>query len=206
MTRSERETTLNLTGSAGRGNRIARAAGAIHTAHEHWIRGFEEITRRARERFERRDWRGAQADATARLALYRIHLDAAVADVRDILEDAVLERTLWATVKARHGEGLVGRLDAEVAQTFFNSVTRRIFSTVGADPAIEYLDPAVPPGDTADPTLLERYVVPEVNPAVVRTILQAYPWLVPYAQLERDAGKVASIVQDTLAKSPDEGP
>ena len=155
MTRSSRETTLNLTGSAGLGNAgegrasprgDAAAARAIHTAYDRWIRGFEEITRRARERFERRDWRGAQADATARLALYRIHLDGAVADVGDILEDAVLERTRWAAVKARHQEGLAGRTDAELARTFFNSVTRRIFSTVGADPAIEYLDP---PPDTA---------------------------------------------------------
>ena len=99
-------TPLNLTRSAPPSNRISRAAAAIHAAHEHWIRGFEEITRRARDRFERRDWRGAQADATARLALYRIHLDGAVADVRDILEDSVLERTLWAAVKTRHFEGL----------------------------------------------------------------------------------------------------
>ena len=144
MTQSRRETTLNLAGSTSPGNRAASepgggraavaAAAAIHAAHEHWIRGFEEITRRARERFERRDWRAAQADATARLALYRIHLDGAVADVRDILDDAVLERTLWAVVKARHAEGLAGHPEREVAQTFFNSVTRRIFSTVGAGP------------------------------------------------------------------------
>jgi isocitrate dehydrogenase kinase/phosphatase len=184
---------------------MAAAAEAIHAAYHRWIRGFEEITRRARERFERRDWRGAQADATARLALYRIHLDGAVADVRDLLEDAVLERTLWAAIKSRHADALMNRTDAELAQTFFNSVTRRIFSTVGADPAIEYLDALTPPAETVDPTQVERYVVPEVDAAVVRTILQAYLWSVPYAQLERDAGKVASIIRDVLAESPDQG-
>jgi isocitrate dehydrogenase kinase/phosphatase len=204
MMRSERETTLNLAGSAALGNRarVAAAADAIHTAHEHWIRGFEEITRRAHQRFERRDWRGAQADATARLALYRIHLDGAVADVRDILEDAVLERTLWAAVKARHFEGLAGRPDAEVAQTFFNSVTRRIFSTVGADPAIEYLDPSAPPGAGVDPELVQRHVAPSMDAAVARKILEAYQWSVPYAQLGRDAEQVAAIVRDSLAESP----
>ena len=92
--------TLNLTGWPGLAKGDAAAARAIQTAYDRWISGFEEITRRARERFEGRDWRGAQADATARLALYRIHLDGAVADVSDILEDAVLERTRWAAVKA----------------------------------------------------------------------------------------------------------
>ena len=93
-----------------------------------------------RDRFEQRDWLGAQADATARLALYRIHLDSAVADVRDILQDAVMERTLWAAMKSWHARGCSGRPDVELAQTFFNSVTRRVFSTVGVDHAIEYLD------------------------------------------------------------------
>ena len=140
------------------------------------VSGFEEITRRARERFERRDWRGAQADATARLALYRIHLDAAVADVRDILEDAVLERTLWAAVKARHSEGLAGRPDAELAQTFFNSVTRRIFSTVGADPAIEYLDPApaAAPMRTPSARSIADGSAPRWTAALVRAVLESY--------------------------------
>ncbi len=207
--RSGRETTLNLAGSPGVSNRVAAeaaAAAAIRAAHERWIHGFDEITGRARERFEQRNWRGAQADATTRLALYRIHLDAAVADARDILGDAVLERTLWAAVKARHSEGLAGRPDAEVAQTFFNSVTRRIFSTVGADPAIEYLDPAAPAGAEVDPELVERHVVPEMDAGAVRRILEAYRWSVPYAQLDRDAAQVAAIVRDRLAGSPDAPP
>ncbi len=234
MTASGRETTLNLAGSPGTGNRAggsreAAAANAIHTGHERWIRGFEEITVRARERFERRDWRGAQADATARLALYRIHLDGAVADVRDILEDAVLERTLWAAVKARHAEGLGGRPDTELAQTFFNSVTRRIFSTVGADPAIEYLDPSSPPwagldsepelanpahsepvtGQAAvavDSELIARHVADVVDPTLIRSVLEAYSWAVPYAQLGRDAEQVAAMIGERLADGPDTGP
>ncbi len=204
--RSKQESPLNLTGSPGVGNRADRAATAIHLAYERWTHGFEEITRRARDRFERRDWRGAQSDATTRLALYRIHLDGAVADARDILEDAVLERTRWAAVKARHFEGLAGRADAEVAQTFFNSVTRRIFSTVGADPAIEYLDPSTPAAAAVDPGLIHRFVCPEVDATVVRDILEAYPWSVPYAQLARDAAQVAALVRDRLAERPDSGP
>ena len=101
--------TLNLTGSSrdrqpGRGH-AARAVAAIHAAYDEFLVGFQEITRRARERFEQRDWLGAQADATERLALYRVHLDAAVADSRDILQDAVMERTLWAAMKSLHAPG-----------------------------------------------------------------------------------------------------
>jgi isocitrate dehydrogenase kinase/phosphatase len=201
----ERETTLNLTGWAGLAKGDAAAARAIHTAYERWISGFEEITHRGRERFERRDWRGAQADATARLALYRIHLDGAVADVSDILEDAVLERTRWAAVKARHQQGLAGRPDAELARTFFNSVTRRIFSTVGADPAIEYLDPAPDTGAGSDHDLIMAHGGP-VDGALVGTILRSYPWSVPYAQADRDAEDVAAIIRERLSQAAGDGP
>ena len=76
MTATGAETTLNLPPCPEIGN---RAVEAIHAAYDRYHRGFEEITRRARERFEQRDWLGAQADATGRLALYRTHVDAAVA-------------------------------------------------------------------------------------------------------------------------------
>jgi isocitrate dehydrogenase kinase/phosphatase len=208
--RSQPEPTLNLPASPSAGNRAsdpgdAAAADAIHKAYERWIFGFEEITRRARERFERRDWRGAQADATTRLALYRIHLDGAVADVGDILEDAVLERTRWAAVKARHQHALVGRADAELARTFFNSVTRRIFSTVGADPAIEYLDLTPDLAAVPDPELITTHTAPEVDGALVRGVLECYPWSVPYAQRDRDADDVAWIVRERLAEAGGEG-
>src|SRR3982751_3381842 len=116
------ETTLNLPTCPAIGN---RAVEAIHAAYAGYRGGFEEITRRARDRFERGDWLGAQADATERLALYPIHVDGAVPDVRDILEAAVMERPLWAAMRGRHGVGALHRPDAELAQTFFNSVTRR---------------------------------------------------------------------------------
>src|ERR671924_2210671 len=107
---------------------VAAAVASIEAAYQEYERGFEEITRRARVRFEQRDWAGAQADATERLALYKAHVDAAVADVHDILEDAVMERTVWAAMKADHARRIAHRPDPELAGTFFNSVTRRVFS------------------------------------------------------------------------------
>src|SRR5712691_2112307 len=174
MTVSGREAaTVNLAGSTAIGN-AAAAVAAIHAAFERYHRGFEEITRRARDRFERRDWLGAQADATERLTLYKVHLDGAVSDVRDTLQDAVMERTLWAAMKALHAGGTRGRPDAELEQTFFNSVTRRVFSTVGVDPAIEYLEPTprTQPSDLAE--LYDTHSADAVDPALVRRMLDRF--------------------------------
>jgi isocitrate dehydrogenase kinase/phosphatase len=174
---------------------IGAAVRAIEAAYHEYEQGFEEVTGRARVRFERRDWSGAQADATERLALYKAHVDAAVADVHDILRDAVMERTVWAAMKAEHALRTASLPDAELAETFFNSVTRRVFSTVGVDPAIEYLErPPSSPTGTDDPDIYQTYTVPALGADLVRRLLLAVPWSVPYAQLERDAGLVAELI------------
>jgi isocitrate dehydrogenase kinase/phosphatase len=181
---------------------VTAAVTSIEAAYRTYERGFEEITRRARERFERRDWLGAQADATERLALYKAHVDAAVADVHDILEDAVMERTVWAAMRSQHAALLHGRPDVELAETFFNSVTRRVFSTVGVDPAIEYLDrPSVTGarGDNSD--IYRRYDVRSIDPDFVRQLLLEIPWSVPYAQLDRDAVLVADLMGAKIRKA-----
>lgn len=206
-----RELTLNLAGSTAEGNRdgreaVASCVEAIEGAWARYVAGFEEITRRARPRFERRDWAGAQSDATERLALYRVHLDGAVADVRDLLGDALMERTLWGAVKSLHAARNGARPDVELAQTFFNSVTRRIFSTVGVDFAIEYLDPTPPPAVLdADLALVASWTGATVDAPMVAAILASCEWSVPYAQLAEDAALVARIIAGRLAQASERG-
>src|SRR4051812_46152749 len=174
---------------------ITTAVASIDAAYEKYERGFDEITRRARARFEQRDWSGAQADATERLALYKAHVDGAVADVHDILEDAVMERTVWAAMRSHHALHTAGRPEGELAETFFNSVTRRVFSTVGVDPAIEYLGrPSAAEQSRLDYSIYQTHRVESVDRDLVRQLLQQVAWSVPYAQLDRDALLVAELI------------
>jgi isocitrate dehydrogenase kinase/phosphatase len=197
---------LNLAGCPMNSNTIQRPVGsavaAIHSAYDEYARGFHEITGRARRRFELRDWSGAKSDATARLELYKAHVDAAVADVHDILEDGVMERTVWAAMKVEHASRVSGRADAELAETFFNSVTRRVFSTVGVDAAIEYLDSSSGNGLLEEAgEIYETHTVSRVDAGLIRQLLLGFPWSVPYAQLERDTALVAEIVEARIREA-----
>src|SRR5262245_64660195 len=50
------------------------------------------------------------------------------------------ERTIWTGIKAVYSS-LIARSPAwEIAETFFNSLTRRVFATAGVDQAIEFVD------------------------------------------------------------------
>src|SRR5579862_6671105 len=86
---------------------------------------FRDITRRARRRFETRDWPAAQSDAAERHALYKARVAATVDALTPILDDP-RSATRWAAIKAVFGAMGADRVDAEIGETFFNSVARRM--------------------------------------------------------------------------------
>ncbi|HEU4643881.1 MAG TPA: bifunctional isocitrate dehydrogenase kinase/phosphatase [Gemmatimonadaceae bacterium] len=174
-----------------------RAAAAIHDAFDAYHGAFRAITRRARQRFEQRDWPLAQRDAAERLAIYKRHLDAVLAVVRDALGDAATDAPTWQEVRWLHSALIVDRDDCELAETFFNSVTRRIFTTVGVNQRVEYVFPDATPGEWLEPPpILRRYAREGSTEAVVRRILGDVPWSVPWRDLGRDAALVAERVRE----------
>lgn len=116
------------------------SAGIIFDAFVDYQNRFLEITRRACRRFEQRDWRGAQSDSVERLDLYKLVVDPTVAAIHVQLDDRLQDKLIWAGMKAVYSGLIAARDDWELAETFFNSVTRRIFTTVGVDPHIEFVD------------------------------------------------------------------
>ncbi|MEM6336587.1 MAG: bifunctional isocitrate dehydrogenase kinase/phosphatase [Bacteroidota bacterium] len=115
------------------------AATTIRDAYDAYLAGFRAVTRRAKRRFEARDWAGAKADTQERLGLYRPAVDAATLEVRQHLGTRAKEREVWAAMKRSYADLVRGRQDIEIAETFYNSVVRRVFSTVGVDPSSEFV-------------------------------------------------------------------
>ena len=101
---------------------------------------FDEITRRARERFLARDWQGTQDDATERLHLYSEVLDGLTSRVKELMGPRLRERKVWSATKAVYSSFIARTIRWEVGESFFNSLTRRVFATEGVDQAIEFVD------------------------------------------------------------------
>lgn len=153
---------------------------------------FMEITRRAKDRFERCDWRGALADATERLDLYGHAIDRLVNEVRSALGERVADRNLWATMKAAYSGLTVGRPDYGLAETFFNSVTRRIFATVGVDRNIEFADSDFQPPPGESPALSLRIYQPVSDlTELIAAILHDCTFNCDFEDSRRDARLVA---------------
>jgi len=118
----------------------ARCAEIAQQAFFDYQTRFNAITRRARERFLARDWAGSSNDAAERLRFYNDVLDGLTSRIRELMGIRLPERSIWMGVKAVYSS-LIARSPAwEIAETFFNSLTRRVFATDGVDQAIEFVD------------------------------------------------------------------
>jgi isocitrate dehydrogenase kinase/phosphatase len=100
---------------------------------------FRSITRRAPLHFDSRDWTTSQRDAVQRIELYDRFVDRSIAELRVKLMDRALDRRLWAHIRQYFENEIAGLPDGEFTKTFFSSITRRLFGTIGVDADIEFV-------------------------------------------------------------------
>jgi isocitrate dehydrogenase kinase/phosphatase len=175
---------------------LSRAgAEAIRRGFEAYIDERARITARARGRFEARDWAGGQRDARERLDLRDRVVYETVGVVRAELGGAVHDRGVWHRMKERYEGDVESRPDAEVCLSFFNSVTRRVFATVGVDPAIEFLAAERPPPAEGSLPMFRTFPRQVTTERMMETVLRGYPFAVPWEDLGRDV-RIASIELD----------
>ncbi len=130
----------------------ALCADAARDAFAEYERHFDEITRRARDRFLNREWQGSFDDARERLRLYSLILGSLTNRVRELMADRIEDRAIWSATKAVYSAHISRSQRWDVAESFFNSLTRRVFATEGVNSAIEFLDtdfdqPPAQPGE-----------------------------------------------------------
>ena len=167
--------------------RLARNASlAILDAFVDYHTQFKTIARRAKRRFEQRQWKDVQADSVERLDLYAKVLNPLLAQIQEILDSELHNKLIWMEMKQIYTRMIILRNDLELAETFFNSVTRRIFTTVGLDPRIEFIWFDAEYLSTGDETpVYRRYAKTQTSHALFQAILDDYPFDVDYVNKER---------------------
>ncbi|MGX5915129.1 bifunctional isocitrate dehydrogenase kinase/phosphatase [Aliidiomarina sp. Khilg15.8] len=104
-----------------------RIAHQILQGFQHHYRLFQAITAEADQRFVGRDWQGVQQAARARISFY----DERVVECVDALQAGAncqtLDAALWTRVKQQYTDYLSFHPQAELAETFYNSVFCKLF-------------------------------------------------------------------------------
>jgi isocitrate dehydrogenase kinase/phosphatase len=176
---------------------VERLARMLQDAFVDYHERFLDITHRASRRFSERDWSAHQSDVTERLGLHKSLVYGVVDAARLVLpDDDFAARTLWIETRRRYVHLMGERMDLELAETFYNSVTRRLFEIVGLDDELEFLwlGPTALPAD--DGSRGEYRVFPKEDTLVdcVREIFEHSPLATHFADIETDAERVAGRI------------
>lgn len=176
-----------------------RAAALILDAFLDYNARFSDITRRARRRFERRDWKYVRVDAAARIDLYDVCVRETLGRLELLLDERVRSRPLWAATRDAFALIVEPLLDRELPKTFFNSLSRRHFHTTGVAADIEFVALDLEPTDgIAAPVAVHRVEARGALEAALRELLDAFPFANGYADVHTSAGSIAATLQRRL--------
>ncbi len=177
-----------------------RTAAEIFGAFEDYNHAFRAITRRAERRFVEREWQLGQRDAVERIELYDRRVEKCLADLVGRLGRHIAEESTWREIKAEFASLIATCPDRKFDATFFNSLTRKVFKTVGMNRDVEFASVADEEGESHSapqpgdlPVRAARPGIPLL--AAVEHLLSGAPWARHYA----DPSAAAHFVADEIA-------
>ncbi len=147
----------------------------------------------------RRDWEGIRWDTIKRLELYDQCVVETISALDEQLGERLSDRNLWIATKLAYTRAILGRNDFELAETYFNSITRRIFPHIGVDPEIDYVSSDFPlPFRGWEMASARMYGVRRVEPMLLRKILEDADFGVAFKDLDGDAKRAAQRVEQAI--------
>ena len=179
----------------------AACAADIYHGFSNYNYYFHIVTQRARERFARRQWHDSQRDAVQRIELYEQSVRRVRRQVEERLGEHARDRQVWRAIKQNYENVIRPYLDREFTKTYFSSITRRVFSTVGVDPMVEFI--AINEDAVDEQTRYgdyRTYTSKGSNWALFNQILNDFTFRLPYADrdtcLNYMVGEIVSACVD----------
>ena len=165
---------------------------------------FRAITRRAPQRFDARDWKASQRDAVERIELYDRYVKETVAGLRLALGARAIDRSLWQELRSEFAAQIIALSDPEFTKTFFSSISRRLFGTVGVAPDIEFVATDLDPlADIHSAVGTNSYVNHGSLALLIEDLLGDVRFRSPWRDLDTSIAHVTSEVRSYL-RSRDE--
>jgi isocitrate dehydrogenase kinase/phosphatase len=182
---------------------FAAAAAQIAEHFRLYNEEFGRITRRAARHFLAKDWQAAQLDAVERIELYEQRVARCVALLGSELQARRSDTGSWIEIR-RAFEALVERrADSDFYHTFFNSVTRDLFGTVGVNKEVEFCATNV--GSASGSVPIRVYRVGGSLPSAVREVLADLPFGGAICDADADVHRISAEIGRYFATGRNSG-
>jgi isocitrate dehydrogenase kinase/phosphatase len=153
---------------------------------------FRQVTRRAAAHFLNETWHAAQFDAAERIGLYEKWVARSVAALSQQLQSARTDVPRWVAIKHAYEMLVARRPDGDFYNTFFNSVTRDLFGTVGVNRQVEFCETSVGRASGAVP--IRVYRVGSSLPAAVREVIIDLPFGAAMGNMDAAVHRVSAEI------------
>lgn len=162
-------------------------ADIVHEGFDTFYGEFHRITREARRWFDAREWSRVDDLHHARIDLYQSYVVRTLTRLRPITRAFPEHIGVWHEAHRAYVALVHGRIDREVAKTFFNAITRKIFRTRGVNAEVEFLDHELDTADLAPAPGQIRRVVEHDSASAFASVMQQVRPALAWQDPQRDA-------------------
>ena len=161
---------------------------------------FTDITLGARQRFLQADWNTVQQAASDRINLYSV----AIHDVMTLLAERTgngfREAKHWEAVRRAYIDLISYRTDPELAETFYNSVYRKVFPDDGVNDQASFVNSAFEGFAVHSPRGIYRsYRLEQGLVRLVGRLLDDFAFELPWEYRRRDIRNIILGLRNSLA-------
>lgn len=150
---------------------------------------FLQITAQAKHRFNQSDWQGFAKDSSDRISFYDLRVQESIDRLLQELPAQQLDQPLWQQVKQHYLQFLLFHPQAELAETFYNSVFCRLFERKYFHNQNIFIESTLSKQRLPAPvaSVYDSYFPAQDGlRSCIRKIIASYALSLPFADLERD--------------------
>ena len=184
----------------------AGAAAAIIACFEDYRADYIAETRAAKERFEAADWQAVRLAAANRIELYTTFADRAAARLREEFDAASFGHEEWLLLKSNYVVLLVGREDADLAETAYNTVYRRLAGNSSVLPRdVAFVSATVAPAMSGRYRFTRRIGPGSNLSQLVADMLRGFEFGTPFHDFGKDCAHIVDAMTSRipLLRRPD---
>ncbi len=173
----------------------------IMAGFDAYLKEWTEITARSRTRFENRDRHGIQADSKKRLSLYKRQVPRVARSIKRKLREEYNNLDYWRMIRQLYFPMSLERFSYEIAETYFNSVVRKVIDHIGALSGIMFVEDEHLQREYASvEPIFHTYLFQSDPELVIRQILTEVNLSVTFEDLERDIQLVQDAIEEKITR------
>ena len=175
------------------------AAYIILEAYLKYHHQFKRITKRAKIRFEQRDWHGIQADARYRMTLYRESVGDTTEKLLAFLGGRRLDQEIWIEMKEMFLNEITNFNTRNIAETYYNSIFRHSHRGLSVDPGLMFVHATGTYREfkSAIPIYHTLYLVEPID-VTIQQLFNYFRFDAPFEDLQRDIKMITETLQKDL--------